>query len=57
MPKIATFSSDLRNFLIDMRLIPFDFLEKIPHQVEDVIHNLEEYLKNVLDNAVEDILR
>ena len=49
--------SKILYFLIGMRLIPSKFLEKIPHQVEDVIHNLKEYVKNLPDHAVEDILR
>ena len=43
--------------LIDMRLIPSDIFEKTRRQIEDVIHNLKEFLKNLPDHAVEDILR
>ena len=39
-----------------MRLIPSDMLEKVPYQIEAVIHNLKEFLKNLPDHAVEDIL-
>ena len=59
--------SKVLNFSIDMRLIPSDIFEKTPHQIEDVIHNLKEFLKNFTItplkifcdklNAVEDILR
>ena len=40
-----------------MPLIPSDVLEKNPHQVEDVIHNLKEFLKNLPKHAVEDTLQ
>ena len=34
-------ASKVLNFLIDMRFTPSDMLEKNPHQIEDVIHNLK----------------
>ena len=49
--------SRVLNFLTEMRLIPSDIYLKTPHQIEDLIHNIKDFLKNLPDHAVEDILR